>query len=155
MDPVVALDKVFELAGQVGDLMAATLTERGLTPARAEALLVLHQHGAPMVQRQFSQALRCTPRHITALVDALESHGLARRGPHPTDRRATLVSLTEQGAHAAQRIATERRTAAHALLGGIPAEALAGFVTVADQVLRHLAGPGPVRTASPEKVAGS
>jgi DNA-binding MarR family transcriptional regulator len=138
-DPVAALDKVFELAGQVGDLMSATLTERGLTPARAEALLVLHQHGAPMVQRQFSQALRCTPRHVTALVDALESHGLARRGPHPTDRRATLVALTEQGAHAAERIATERSTAAHALLGGIPAEALTGFITVADQVLRHLA----------------
>ena len=59
VDPELALDKVFELAGEVGQLMAATLSARGLTPARAEALLVLSQHGAPMIQRAFGEALRC------------------------------------------------------------------------------------------------
>ncbi|MHA6784320.1 MarR family winged helix-turn-helix transcriptional regulator [Pseudonocardia saturnea] len=138
-DPVTVLDKAFELASQLGDLMQTTLTERGLTTARAEVLLVLHHHGRPMVQRELSQALRCTPRHVTALVDALETHGWVARGPHPTDRRATLVALTDHGAAAADRMNTERHAAAHTLLGHLPAADLAGFVAVADRVLHHVA----------------
>lgn len=135
---VATLDAVFELADRVGKLMYVTLTERGLTPARAEALLVLHHRGAPMVQRELSEALRCTPRHITALVDALEQHHWVARHPHPTDRRATLVGLTDQGSAAAERMDTERRAAAQELLGHLPARDLAGFTRVADHVLRHL-----------------
>lgn len=137
-DPVVALDKIFELADRVGDLMRATLDRRGLTPARAEALLALHRHGEPLRQREFSEMLRCTPRHVTALVDALESHGWVARGPHPTDRRATLVGLTEQGTTAAERMDAERHDAAHALLGDLPDEQVAGFLAVADRVLDGL-----------------
>lgn len=137
-DPVVALDKIFELADRVGDLMRATLDRRGLTPARAEALLVLHRQGRPVRQRELSDVLRCTPRHVTALVDALEERGWVSRDPHPTDRRATLVSLSDQGIAAADRMATERHDAAHALLGGLPGDQIAGFLAVADRVLSGL-----------------
>ncbi|MQA14049.1 MAG: MarR family transcriptional regulator [Pseudonocardiaceae bacterium] len=137
-DPVTVLDKTFELASVLGDLMQTTLTERGLTTARAELLLVLHHHGQPMVQRALSQAVHCTPRHITTLVDVLETDGWVARGPHPTDRRATLVTLTAQGRAAADRMHTERHDAAHTLLGHLPAPDLAGFLTVADHVLRHI-----------------
>jgi DNA-binding MarR family transcriptional regulator len=142
-DPVTALDKAFELATRVGGLMQTALTERGLTPARAEVLLVLHHHGRPMVQRELSQALRCTPRHVTALVDTLETNGWVSRTPHPTDRRATLVALTAQGAAAAHRMDTERHDAAQALLGDVPAGELAGFITIADRLLRGLGGSAP------------
>ena len=137
-DPATVLDKAFEFASRLGELMHATLAERGLTPARAEVLLVLHYHGEPMFQRELSQALHCTPRHVTALVDILEAHGCVARGPHPTDRRATLVALTEQGTAAAHRMDTERRRAAHQLLGQLPAADLAGFVAVADHILSHI-----------------
>lgn len=46
---------------------------------------------------------------VTAPIDVIEAHGLVIRGPHPTDRRATMVSLTEQGTAAANRMDTERR----------------------------------------------
>jgi DNA-binding MarR family transcriptional regulator len=49
-----------------------------------------------MTQRQLSEALQCSPRNVTGLVDALGSDGLAERGAHPTDRRASLVALTPQ-----------------------------------------------------------
>lgn len=142
-DPITVLDKIFELAERIGDLMQTALTERGLTTARAEALLALRQHGAPMVQRALSDALRCTPRHVTALVDALEADGWVTRGPHPTDRRATLVTLTDRGTAATDRMNEERRDAAQALLGRLPAADLTGFLVVSDHVLRQLAGAGP------------
>jgi DNA-binding MarR family transcriptional regulator len=143
---VVALDRVFELAARLGDMMERALDERGLSTARAEVLFVLHERG-PMVQRELSQALRCTPRHVTGLIDILEAQGWVARGPHPTDRRATLVSLTEQGAKAAARMHAERQEAAAALFGDIPATDLATFVAVLDQVLDRI-GQTASRAAS-------
>jgi len=143
---VVALDRMFELAARLGDMMERALDARGLSTARAEVLFVLHERG-PMVQRELSQALHCTPRHVTGLIDILEAQGWVARGPHPTDRRATLVSLTEQGAQAAARMHAERQEAAAALFGDIPADDLATFVAVLDQVLDRI-GQTATRAAS-------
>jgi len=148
-DAVTAFDKVFELAAVVGEVMHEALAERGLTPARAEVLFALHQRGA-MVQRELSEVLCCTPRHVTALIDALESQGWVTRGPHPTDRRATLVTLTEKGTAAAARMVIERQDAAQTLFGGLPATQLAGFVAVADHVLQRFGNaPAAPDTGSP------
>lgn len=134
---VEALDRVFELAGRLGDMMEHALEERGLSTARAEVLFVLHQQG-PMVQRELSQALRCTPRHVTGLVDILEAQGWVARSPHPTDRRATLVRLTEKGAKAAAHMDAERREAADALFGDLSADQLATFLAVLERVLDRI-----------------
>ncbi len=144
-DAVAAFDKVYELAAVVGAVMQERLAERGLTPARAEVLFVLNQRGA-MVQRELSEALRCTPRHVTALIDTLEEQSWVVRRPHPTDRRATLVALTEEGTAAATRMDSERQDAAQRLFGGLPVTELAGFVAVADHVLHQF---GTQRTAQP------
>jgi DNA-binding MarR family transcriptional regulator len=37
------------------------------------------------------------PTSVTNLIDGLESVGLARRSPHPTDRRTTLAEITDRG----------------------------------------------------------
>jgi len=140
---VVAFDRVFELAARLGDLMERDLSERGLSTARAEVLFVLHQRGGPMVQRELSQALRCTPRYVTGLIDNLEAQGWVARSPHPTDRRATLVSLTEQGTAAAARMHAERQEGAAALFGDVAADDLETFVAVLDQVLDRIGRPAP------------
>ena len=41
--------------------------------------------------------LGVTPRNVTKLVDGLEGEGLLVREPHPHDRRATLLRLTDKG----------------------------------------------------------
>ncbi len=142
-DPVEALDAVFELAVRLTDAMHRGLGERGLNAARAEALLVLDRAGA-IVQRQLGEALRCTPRYVTAIVDDLEGEGLVRRERHPTDRRATLVVLTDAGAAAAARMTAERRQAAQWLLGDVAPRALSTFVAVARQVLDRIGAATPV-----------
>ena len=63
---------------------------------------LLHQHG-PSTQRELAEALGVSARNVTGLVDALVETGFVTRGPHPTDRRATLVSLTAHGAEVADR----------------------------------------------------
>ena len=58
--------------------------------------------------------------------------------PHPTDRRATLVTLTARGAEAAAAVHADYREGASVLLDGISASDLAGFVATADRVVSRL-----------------
>src|SRR5262245_48782990 len=92
-DPARALDGMLELASRLAEVVQQGMADRGLTRARTALMLQLYRHG-PSVQRKISQALGVTPRHVTGLVDALEADGWVSREPHPTDRRATVVSLT-------------------------------------------------------------
>ncbi|MCA1655494.1 MAG: MarR family transcriptional regulator [Pseudonocardiaceae bacterium] len=132
-----AFDRAFLLAARLAETMSTALAERGLTTARAEVIFVLRQRG-PLVQRELAQLLRCSPRQVTALVDALTDTGFVRRGPHPTDRRAALVALTDQGRTAARRILRERAKAAEELLGDAPKEQLVGFVATVDRLVAGL-----------------
>lgn len=75
----------------------APLQDSELTYARIRLLGVLSRKG-PQIMSALSDELVVSPRNITVLVDALEARGLVRRRPHPTDRRAILVELTQPGA---------------------------------------------------------
>ena len=72
------------------------LGEGGTTYARMRLLGVLRCHG-PQIMSGLSGELGVTPRNVTALVDALEEEGLVRRRAHPSDRRATVIEMTEEG----------------------------------------------------------
>lgn len=69
----------------------------GITPARVQLLGLLAAAPQPVIMRQLVQALGTTARAVTGLVDGLEAEQLVRRVPHPHDRRAILVELSEQG----------------------------------------------------------
>jgi DNA-binding MarR family transcriptional regulator len=69
----------------------------GTTPARARLLAALQCKGSCKMS-ELGTVLGVTPRTVTKLVDGLEAEGLVIRKPHPSDRRATLVYLTDRGA---------------------------------------------------------
>jgi DNA-binding MarR family transcriptional regulator len=132
-----AMDRLFDLAVMLGELMNRRLAEHGLTPARAEVIWLLH-HGGPRTQRELSQALKCTPRNVTGLVDALEAAGFVARSAHPTDRRSTVVSLTQQGTTLVTDWRRDRDHGTAHLLGDTSAAELTTFVSVLDRVLGGL-----------------
>jgi DNA-binding MarR family transcriptional regulator len=131
------LEGLFELAVVLTGSMDNGLAERGLTRARAELLWHLRRQ-PDVTQRELSQALRCTPRNVTDLVDALEASGLVARGPHPTDRRATLVRLTRRGISEVARMQAGNQALAATLFADLPADELAAFGTVLNQILGRL-----------------
>src|SRR3954468_14586213 len=51
----------------------------------------------PMSMGELAAALGIDPPNATVVVDDLESLGLVRRRPHPSDRRAKLVAATRKG----------------------------------------------------------
>lgn len=79
----------------------ACVPEGGPSYARMRLLGAL-RCGEVRIMSDLSGELGVTPRNVTALVDALEGEGLVRRRPHPTDRRATVVELTERGSGACE-----------------------------------------------------
>lgn len=131
------LEKVFELAGRLNDGMAEELEGHGLTTARAELLWRLGADG-PLTQRRLSEDLRCTPRNVTGLVDALEAAALVRREVHPTDRRAILVTLTDAGRATLQRWQEGFVALAGQMFAPVPAEDLQGFEATLEHILTQL-----------------
>jgi DNA-binding MarR family transcriptional regulator len=139
MDPrqEVALDQVLELTVLLAEDMEGSLGRDGLTPARAHLLWVLRERG-PSTQVVLADALRVSARNVTGLVDALEAAGLVARRPHPTDRRATLVGLTEQGGTITARMAHDKALLAAGLFGGLGAEQVQTFSDTLAGVLDRL-----------------
>jgi DNA-binding MarR family transcriptional regulator len=73
----------------------------GISFARVRALRRVARR--PMSMGELAAALGIDPANATAVVDDLESSELARRRPHPTDRRAKLVEATRKGKAMARR----------------------------------------------------
>jgi DNA-binding MarR family transcriptional regulator len=98
-----------------------------ITPGQSRALSVLRHHGV-MRLSELSEHLRIAPRSTTEVVDGLQERGLIERRPDPSDRRATLVTLTEQGSEVATAVRSAR---------GAQAERFFGELSPADRA--HLA----------------
>ena len=121
--------------------MTQSLARDGLTVSRAHVIWELRQHGS-MTQRALADALRVSARNITGLVDGLVATGFVTREPHPTDRRATLVSFTAHGATTAQQLERGQREFAALLFAGMPAAQLETFVDTLGEILDRLRGAG-------------
>jgi len=83
----------------VMDTVHERLAEQGFADVRPAHgfvfQLLSHTRGSTAVE--IAAHLGVTKQAATQLLAELEGRGYVRRTPHPTDRRARLVSLTERG----------------------------------------------------------
>src|SRR6266545_8076198 len=92
----------------------------GLTPALFGVLNVLGaREGA--IQQEVGSAMGIDPSTMVSLIDELEGAGLAKRRPHPNDRRARQVSITPKGRRLLERARTVAFEAEDDVLGGLTA----------------------------------
>jgi DNA-binding MarR family transcriptional regulator len=75
----------------------ASLSAWDVTPSQMRTIRMLASHDGGMRSSELAHHLHIAPRSATEVIDALETKGLVARTPDPTDRRATLVSLTPRG----------------------------------------------------------
>jgi len=113
--------------------LGEALTHLGLTAAEINALANLADDRQRTVA-ELSAAVGAKSSTLTGILDRLERRDLVRRQPHPTDRRAFLVVLTEPGGRAADEIWRAITDLEHRLLAGLPATTLTGFRTVLNAV---------------------
>ncbi|KRC62302.1 hypothetical protein ASE14_00130 [Agromyces sp. Root81] len=89
---ITVLDRLLEVSELFQKDMARAFAGTPLTPSRTRLLWELAASG-PSTQHALATRLEVSPRNITGLVDALEAGGYVTRSPHPSDRRAIIVSL--------------------------------------------------------------
>ena len=97
-------DTVNEFAGQLSFRLwrvthtrtAKALQSLGLTTALFALLNALGIRERP-IQQELGTAMGIDPSTMVSLIDELESAGLAKRRPRPTDRRAREVVITPKG----------------------------------------------------------
>lgn len=76
----------------------AVLKPHGITFARYEVLMLLwFSSRGSLPMGVIGSRLQVHPTSVTNAVDRLEAAGLVRREPHPDDRRAVLVAITDAG----------------------------------------------------------
>lgn len=98
------LESVSELIGRVishGEQLAQKLGIPG------PFIKALHTMDCPMAMKDLGKRMRCDPSFVTLVADMLEKRGLARREPHPADRRVKNIVLTDDGLSLKRRLETE------------------------------------------------
>jgi MarR family transcriptional regulator for hemolysin len=99
-------------------LLDAALAGEGATFADWTVLVALNARG-PLVQKDLARSLDMIGPSIVERIDRLEKAGLVVRSPVPGDRRASLVSMTDQGRERFAVLQEAMRSAVGALTAGI------------------------------------
>ena len=131
------LDLLLEIGELFRGDMARAFDGTGLTVARTHLLWVL-AHTGPSTQQVLADALQVSARNVTGLVDALEGTGYLKRSPHPTDRRATIVSLTNAGEAAMSDMARDHAKLSSDLLDAVNPADRDGFARGLDAIATRL-----------------
>jgi len=81
------------------------------------AAMGLDSDGGPVTQRDLANHAHTDPMMTSQVLRALESKGLVRRSPHPTDARARALTVTPSGASLASAANTAVEAADRAFFG--------------------------------------
>jgi MarR family len=71
---------------------SAVADSAGLTVTESKAMEIIQRLG-PMTPAALAEESGLAPASVTDLLDRLTRKGVARRGPHPTDKRRVLVEI--------------------------------------------------------------
>jgi DNA-binding MarR family transcriptional regulator len=97
-------DCFFELIGNIVGQAEQLAQQLGVPAPFVKAL---HTLECPMAMKELGRRMHCDPSFVTLVTDMLEKRGLARREPHPADRRVKNVVLTEDGLALKQQVEAE------------------------------------------------
>src|SRR3954454_13921240 len=100
--------------------IADALATIGLTPALFALLNLLGSRDGA-IQQELGAAMGVDPSTMVSLIDELERAGLAKRSPHPTDRRARTVDITPKGRRHLERARQMAFQLEDEVLGGLSA----------------------------------
>lgn len=117
---------LFDALRQAGRIMRAHrphgehggCPEHGAPPVKREMVLaILSDHKGAMRQNQLASAFRVSPSTLSEMLNKLEADGLLERTTDTSDRRATLLTLTDRGAARVDEIREVFRSAFARIFG--------------------------------------
>jgi DNA-binding MarR family transcriptional regulator len=135
-------DTFFAVAHALKRIVNARVQPGGLSMAR---LRVLYQlvGGDSVRMGELSACVDVAPRTMTSTVDAMERDGLVQRRPDPTDGRATVVSITEEGVRSFHQGMRLQALAVADLFDGLDAERRTALLEILDRLGEAVAAETP------------
>jgi MarR family transcriptional regulator, organic hydroperoxide resistance regulator len=97
-------DCFFELMAKIISSAERLAQQMGIPMPFIKAL---HSMDCPVAMKELGRRMHCDPSFVTLVADMLEKRGLARREPHPADRRVKNLVLTDDGLALKQTIESE------------------------------------------------
>ena len=126
-------------ASHIESALQSRLTaEFGMSLARFDLLSQLERAPTGLTMTELSRQMMVSNGATTSLVDRLAEDGLLARAPHPSDRRTTIIRLTEAGRERFLAIAQEHEGWVIDLLSGLSAEAKAELLSGLGALKQHL-----------------
>jgi DNA-binding MarR family transcriptional regulator len=136
-DTMAVLTSVMRVQQLVLGRIEAALRPLHLTFARYEALVLLcFSRNGSLPMNKMGQRLMVHPTSVTNIVDRLQAQQFIRREPHPTDRRTTLVAITDAGREVTER-GTEALIGVRFALDALEPEQLKSLYDLLRQVRVH------------------
>ena len=125
------------LLSQLGTYVAADFKRR-LTPLgvhpRTNAVLVALAGSDGQSQRQLSARLGVHRNVMVSLIDSLEAQGLVKRMPHPDDRRAFAVTLTDKARDLLPALEAQSRSMEDEVTAALTPEERAALLSMLQRV---------------------
>lgn len=129
-----AMKRITEAFGQ-------RLQGSGITRIQWIALYYIHDH-EKISQRQLAQLMSITDSSAGRLLDRLQRDGHVKRIASETDRRVTLVELTEEGRETIEELLPLGIEFQYKLMDGIDEQELEIFQNVLEKMVRNASNEG-------------
>jgi DNA-binding MarR family transcriptional regulator len=143
-------DTFFAVAHALKRIVNARFQDTGLSMARLRVLY--HLVGGQNVRMgELSTCVDVAPRTMTSTIDAMQRDGLVQRRPDPTDGRATVVSITDEGERSFHEGMRLQALAVADLFDGLDAERRVALLEILDRLGEAVSAATP----RAEAVAGS
>ena len=114
------------------------LARQGVTPDQLVLLALLAEEDG-VTQQELVRRASSDPNTVRAMLVLLESRGLVRRKPHPTDGRARSVEITPAGRRASEELRAATRPLQDALLALFEPDEADRFVSDLERLAKVMA----------------
>jgi DNA-binding MarR family transcriptional regulator len=112
--------------------------------AELDVLVIVRHAGEPMIARGLAVLRGCSRAAMSNILGKLEKRGLITREASPADRRASLVRLSEAGAHLVDEVFPRRLAVENRLLSSLsPGDRVAVTGTL-DLLIRAMLRQSPL-----------
>lgn len=124
VSPMGLIGRLGRLRAHISRAHEAVFQRHGLNSASFDLLATLRRSGPPfrLSPSELLETMMITSGTMTNRIDQLEKLGLVERLPHPEDRRALLVALTEKGRAVIDAAVTDHVANQHRLIEALTAE---------------------------------
>lgn len=115
--------RIVRLAGLIQGAFAEAFLPLGITEAEFGVLAPLRRAGAPfeLTPTELARQKMMTSGGMTAAIDRLARKRLVERLPNPSDRRGSLVRLTDAGVEVIEEAMTMHTEVEHRMVAGLSA----------------------------------